>query len=164
MKKIIETYKVIADFVPATVTIMDITEENVPIYEVTMPEFDVGTKALLGKIMEDLARVIPVSVEETTDPKKMDELKTRFFDAAKKEISKKFPRMTSESINIFSGVLLHNMYGLGDIEIILADLLLEEIVINFVSMKSFTFFASGFVPFARIFLTISCSVSRPIDL
>ena len=130
MKKIIETYKVIADFVPATVTIMDITEENVPIYEVTMPEFDVGTKALLGKIMEDLARVIPVSVEETTDPKKMDELKTRFFDAAKKEISKKFPRMTSESINIFSGVLLHNMYGLGDIEIILADLLLEEIVIN----------------------------------
>jgi len=129
MNKIIDTYKVTADYVPATIRILEKVEENVPIYEISMPEFDVGTTALIGKIMEDLARIIPVSTEETTDPKKMEELRLKFFDAAKKEISKKFPRMKEEG-NVLAGVLLHNMYGLGDVELLLSDPLLEEIVIN----------------------------------
>ena len=130
MKKIIETYKVVADHVPATIKIWDISEENVPIYEVIMPEFAVGTRALIGKLTEDLARIIPVSVEETTDPKKMEELRIKFFETSKKEILKRFPKMKEDEVNILAGVLLHSMYGLGDIELILIDAFLEEIVIN----------------------------------
>ena len=130
MKKLLETYKVVADEVPATIKIWDVPEENVPIYEITMPEFDVGTKALLVKLTEDLSRMIPISVEETTDPKRMEELRKKFFEIAKKEIAKRFPRMREEEVNTLSGVLLHSMYGLGDVELILSDALLEEIVIN----------------------------------
>jgi flagellar protein FlaI len=57
-------------------------------------------------------------------------LKERFFFELNSHLAKYFPNAPKELLNMLSGVLLHEMYGLGDIEIIMGDDMLEEVGIN----------------------------------
>ena len=133
--KKIDSYTVLADNVPATVEIWEKEDETVPIYKITMPEIAKATEALLEEIRDELAKKVPVEIEDVTDAKKIEVLKKRFFLDAKKIISRHLVENNREkdkedSINIMAGITLHRMFGLGFIDVIMADNLLEELAIN----------------------------------
>lgn len=130
MRQLIETYTLLADGVPGTVSIYQDTTENVHVYDLQLPVIDVGTSAVLQEIGEKLSRDIPVSVEDITDPGKIRVLKEGFYQQALGILQEKFSHLAEEKVKVLAGILLHKMYGLGEIEVFLADDLLEEIAIN----------------------------------
>lgn len=129
-KKLIEKYTVTSDFVTADVKIWSIPFENTPIYEVVPHELSPGTKALVFELIEELAKEIPVKFEDISDPRKLMELKQKFYDAAKKALKKAVPDLSEELQKVLAGTILHHSYGLGDMEVMMSDNWLEEIAIN----------------------------------
>jgi flagellar protein FlaI len=69
-------------------------------------------------------------MSEILDPKAMESIKERFEMKASEVIAKEFPNLPQEQKDFLVGTLLHEMLGLGRIEIMLEDPELEEIVIN----------------------------------
>jgi len=128
--KVLETYTLMADGVPAKVRIISEEKEFVPIYELQLPKIEPGTQAILGSIRERLIAEVRVKAQEILDPKAMEELKDRFFSKSLEFIEREFSRLTSEDRKALAGILLHDMLGLGEIEVLLKDDNLEEIVIN----------------------------------
>lgn len=129
-KRQIDTYTVIADKVPATINVWSSADENVPLYEIVMPDLGVGTEALLKTLMEELAEKVPVEIEEILDPERVERIKNQFFSEVKNVVKDKLPTLDENNVDVLSGILLHRMYGLGFIDIIMADDWLEELAIN----------------------------------
>ncbi|HDH91506.1 MAG TPA: CpaF family protein [Candidatus Aenigmarchaeota archaeon] len=128
MEKILENYEVSADWVKAEVTIKR-TNDFAPIYELKLPKIEKGTKALLDRIRSSLLAEIPIKLE-VSDVSKFEEIKKRHFDKGMELIKKELP-MANEKIQRFLiGMLIHEMFGLGKIELLLSDPNLEEVVIN----------------------------------
>jgi flagellar protein FlaI len=129
-KKLLESYTITADFVKTKVNIWDIAEKDVPVYEIITPKLEPATQALINRLINELAQKIPIAVEDITDPRKIIELKKIFFEKAVQAIKTEIPKINKQQINLLAGILLHKMYGLGEMEVILADNLLEEVAIN----------------------------------
>ncbi|MEM4389622.1 MAG: type II/IV secretion system ATPase subunit [Candidatus Micrarchaeia archaeon] len=124
------SYSVEASGVPAGVSILDVKEEPRPVYVLDIPSVGPYTEVLMESIRDELAREMPVQVEEIVDARKALALKEKFFDTAAEKLSEKIPDITEKNKHILAGLLLHRMYGLGDIEMLMADDMLEEIVVN----------------------------------
>ncbi len=129
-RQLLESYTLSADGVTGIVSIFQDSEENVGLYDLALPQLDIATKAVLQEISEKLSRETPVNIEEITDPTKIRALKDAFYVQAAESLREKFTNMSEEKIKLLAGILLHNMYGLGEIEVFLADDFLEEIAIN----------------------------------
>jgi flagellar protein FlaI len=80
--------------------------------------------------MEDLARNVSVSVEEITDPKQLQEEKDIFFRKAAAAVEAHLPSVSISEKRHLAGLLLHRMFGMGEMEMLLSDNWLEEIAIN----------------------------------
>ena len=128
--KEIQSYKLIVDHVPAEIKIILTQEEARPIYSINLPNIGKYTLRFLNYIKDEVAENMPIDLEEIVDSKKSKKLKQRFFYELNSHLAKYFPDSSTDLINMLSGMLLHNMYGLGDIEIIMGDEMLEEIAIN----------------------------------
>ncbi len=128
-KNLLETYTVVADHVPAKVTIWAIKHRTVPLYELEIPTVGTATQALLDNMVTELASKVKLDNEDVIDAKKAKLQKQQFFMQIKKEVAQKLG-LEENKTNILSGILLHKMYGLGDIDVILADNQLEELAIN----------------------------------
>ncbi len=133
--KLIDSYKVTVDKVPATVSILDVEGAEVPVYEIVMPKLEKGTEALLEELKDELAKKVPVEIENITDPEKNKELKEKFLEQAKEIIAShlltgKEKIKKDHEIEILAGIVLHRMFGLGMIEMLMEDNWLEELAIN----------------------------------
>ncbi|MFA6268829.1 MAG: type II/IV secretion system ATPase subunit, partial [archaeon] len=128
--EVLETYKIEVDFVPAQILIILAPEEARPVYAIQMPSIGKYTKKFLESIKSEVAETMPIELEEIIDPKKSKKLKERFFFELNSHLLKYFPTAKVDLLNMLSGVLLHEMYGLGDIEILMGDDMLEEVGIN----------------------------------
>lgn len=124
------SYIVIADKVPAKVEILKKPEEYTPIYEISFPTIEPATQAVLDSLKERLIEIVKIEISEILDPKAMEEIKERFLDSAKSAITQELPTISEKEKNILAGVLVHDMLGLGKLEVVLNDDNLEEIVIN----------------------------------
>jgi len=129
-KKIINQYTVVADKVPATVKIWDDDKENVPVYEIIMPKVGPATEALLSKLREELAKDIEIDIKEVTDPKQVAEIKQKFFLQTKAAIKNHVLEEDEAKTDVLAGIMLHRMYGLGFIDVVMADDFLEELAVN----------------------------------
>ena len=129
-KKLVESYDISADSVKAKVNIWAVQTKDVPVYEMIMPRFGSATLALLDNLMNELAQKIPIAVEDVTDPKGLVELKKIFFETALKRIQAELPQSGESQAKMLAGMLLHKMYGLGTMELLMADNMLEEVAIN----------------------------------
>jgi len=130
MANIIDTYEIEADRVPGKVIIIKRPEEYTPVYEVKFSSVEPGTQAVLESIKEKLIEVVKIEVSEILDPKAMEGIKKRFLESAFETISKEMPKIPEEEKNILAGNLVHEMLGLGRLEVVLNDDNLEELVIN----------------------------------
>ncbi len=130
IEKVIDEYKVVADDVIAKVEIKYLLNEFVSIYNLKVPEIEVGTAALLDKVKERLIAQIPIKSAEIFDLSALENLKQRLYNAGRDMIKKELPNAKEEIIGYLISTAIHEMLGLGKFEIMLADGNLEEIVIN----------------------------------
>ena len=130
MADIIDSYDIQSDNVPGKVTILKRPEEYTPFYEVKFPSVEPGTRAVLDSIKEKLIEIVTIDVSEILDTKAMEDIKKRFLESAIKTITKEMPKLPEEEKKILAGYLVHEMLGLGRIEVVLNDDNLEELVIN----------------------------------
>lgn len=129
-QQLIESYTLSVDGVSGKVSIFQDSDEDVLLYDLVLPQIDVATGALLQETGEKLSREISVSVEDVTDPQKIREMRANFYRHALEILQSDFPSVAEETLRIFAGIILHTMYGLGELELFLADDFLEEIAIN----------------------------------
>lgn len=127
---VIAEYNIQADNVPGTVNVIKRPEEYTPVYDVKFPRIGVSTEAVLDSIKEKLIETVKIELSEILDPKATEGIKARFLESADKLITRELPRITSSEKEILSGYLVHEMLGLGRLEVILNDDALEEIVVN----------------------------------
>lgn len=126
----VDMYSVSADNVPAQVSIYKTPEEYVPAYHITYQKIPPGTHAMLDAIREELLVLVNITTKEFVDPKAIIGVKAKFAAKANELILKYLPGIAEGDKNILVGSLIHEMLGMGAIELLLADNLLEEIVIN----------------------------------
>lgn len=125
----LENYKIVADGVEATVTIIK-EPGNVPLYSIRAPRPESATAAYLETIKGELLRNIRLTSAEVLDIKLMEALKKKFYDLAVKLVSERIPNLSEEKAREFAGIMVQDLLGLGDIEFLLRDDLLEEICVN----------------------------------
>ncbi len=128
-KVIVEKYSFNSDGIPVTIEIYKSNKEFVPIYRVIRPSLDEANKALLNKISEKILENFP-EISKRFDYSEFLKFKEKFKKIAKETIKKFVPKSNNSLIELFNGMLLHNMLGLGDIEILMQDDNIEEVVVN----------------------------------
>jgi flagellar protein FlaI len=124
------SYTIIADNVPAKVDIIVKPEEYTPIYEIKFPTIEPATQAVLNSLKERLIEIVKIEISEILDPKAMEEIKQRFLESARNAITQELPMASEKEKDILSGTMVHEMLGLGRLEVVLNDDNLEEVVIN----------------------------------
>lgn len=125
-----QQYKVESDDVPARVTIGDRKGEYVKVYKMDRPEVKGGTGAFVQNLRSQAVRSVQLSREEFTDADEVEQVKQKFKDAVREQLEQMIPEVDDQVMNILVGNLIHQMVGLGDLEILLEDPHLEEMVVN----------------------------------
>lgn len=126
----LDKYTIQAEKVRADIEVLSTPQDFVPIYRVRMPKLEEPTLVLLDKIKDDLISVMRIKITELTDPSSFEGLKEKFYNKAVELIEKQLPGIAPEKKQVLAGTLLHEMLGLGNLEILLSDGNLEEIVVN----------------------------------
>ena len=127
---LLATYAFESEKLPVEVKIIK-GRDFVPRYEITIPGIAEGTKLILEtKLKGELVTEVKLDISEILDPKKFEEVKAKFLDAAKRILARNFPTLPEDKKEILAVYLLQNTLGLGELEALLADEKLEEVVIN----------------------------------
>ncbi len=127
---VIEAYSFSADEVNATVQIINEIEDNHPFYALHVQSFGPYTQEILEELRERVAATIPVETIDLADVEQAKILKQQFAVAAKGELTKVFRGLGDRMLNSLAGHMLHTLYGLGELELMMADNQLEELAIN----------------------------------
>jgi flagellar protein FlaI len=125
-KKIISSYTFKADQVPVSVEIYDYAQYK--LYSISLIELSVYTKIFLDQIKENLVKELPPEASEVADVEKMLAIKENFHKKIRQSLEQYY--LGGEVSDILSGLLLHRMFGLGELDLINKDDMLEEIAIN----------------------------------
>ncbi|MBI2079926.1 type II/IV secretion system ATPase subunit, partial [Candidatus Micrarchaeota archaeon] len=106
-------------------------DDFVPLYEITIPGIAVGTKLILEtKLRAELVAEVKLDISEILDPKKFEEVKSKFLEGAYRVLDREFQQLPSDKKRILAVFLLQNTLGLGELESVLADEQLEEVAVN----------------------------------
>lgn len=127
--KELETYKISADGIEATVTLSKRTAQ-VPIYTLYVPRPEPATAAYLETVKTELLKQVRLTSAEVLDIKLMADLKKKFNDLALKMVKDRIPRLTEQKAAELAGHMVQELLGLGDMEFLLHDDGLEEICVN----------------------------------
>lgn len=125
-----QTYKVEADQVPAKIMIGDKDDEYVPIYFINRPQISLGTEAFIDNVRQKVIENVQLTREEFTDSDEIEMVKKKFSQEIEDQLDDLLPDSDERAREILVGNLIHEMVGLGDIEILLNDPRLEELVVN----------------------------------
>ncbi len=126
----LESYVIKADNVPTQIRIFDVASQVQPLYHVTMPRLGPATGACIDLIIEALAENVTVETEDISNPKKITALKEVFLGVSHQQLVELFPKLDATTCDVLSGILLHRAFGLGKLELVMADDFLEEVVVN----------------------------------
>ena len=130
IEKILAKYTIAVDNVAGSIEITKKSDELVPVYELKLPTLEKGTLALLDKVREILVAHIPIKATELLDIVAAESVKEKIYANGLEIIKSKLPTIDEQIQKYLIGLLIHEMLGLGKLEIPLGDGELEEIVIN----------------------------------
>jgi flagellar protein FlaI len=111
------------------VSIVYSEEEKRPVYNITLPEVSPYTRAYLEAVKIEVSRKMPMAADETVES--MDQFLLRHHmisDLITRDLSP-----DADALDRLTDVVLNEMYGLGELEVLIGDTRLEEIVINSVA-------------------------------
>lgn len=128
---LLSAYGFSSEGLPVEVKVFRKREGFVPYYEITIPGIAEGTKLILEtKLKGELVTEVKLDISEILDPKKFEEVKTKFLAAANKILERNFPSLPEEKKSILAVYLLQKTLGLGEMEALLSDDQLEEVAVN----------------------------------
>ncbi|VVB66416.1 Type II/IV secretion system protein [Candidatus Gugararchaeum adminiculabundum] len=127
--KLVDSYYLKADRVPGKVVISASKRESRPTYNILIPVTGAYTAIFLEHLKDRVAEKVSVETQQLLDVKMSDEIKHQFEIVTAAEVAKYFGK-DAEKAGLITGILLHSMYGLGNIEVLMADDMLEEIIVN----------------------------------
>jgi flagellar protein FlaI len=128
-EEVIDEYTVEADQVPAKVLVKDVGD-YVNHYVLKRPQPSAATEALLNDVREQAIAQADITTESFQDSNEIQKSREIFREEAKEILDEEIPDMSDNKLNTLIGNLIHEMLGMGDIEILLNDNGLEEVVIN----------------------------------
>ncbi|NTV22877.1 MAG: type II/IV secretion system ATPase subunit, partial [Nanoarchaeota archaeon] len=128
--RVIEEYNFLSKNIPIDITIKKTDDEFVPLYIVSISQISKTTELILEKIRQQLVSEVSLGFVELTDLKKAQEIEDRFKHTITVLINKYFPDMEDVTKSFLVTYLIQKSLGLGNLEIMMDDDLLEEIVIN----------------------------------
>ncbi|MFC1755493.1 type II/IV secretion system ATPase subunit, partial [Thermoproteota archaeon] len=105
-------------------------KDKVKKYLLKGPDFSPPTLALIEEIKRELVSEISVSVQEILDINVIKEMKEKLREKASELLDRHIPDIDNQTKNYLIGTLIHETFGLKDIEYLLSDPNLEEIKIN----------------------------------
>lgn len=125
--KVLSSYSFVSDGVPATVKITDNEKEK--FYSIGLAEFGAATRVFLDLIKDELLRAVPSTIQsDVSDVEKAAAVREEFRLLIEKYLSQF--RLGKEAQDVMVGVMLHKLFGLGEIDVLNQDDWLEEIIIN----------------------------------
>jgi archaeal flagellar protein FlaI len=99
-------------------------------YRLSVPKMSAATLALLDTIKDELLKESKIGMEEMFDTSRIKALTKEFEIKAETLITKSMPNIPQNIKDFLTGSLVHEMLGLGLLEILIADDDLEEVSIN----------------------------------
>ncbi|MBU0761747.1 MAG: type II/IV secretion system ATPase subunit [Candidatus Altiarchaeota archaeon] len=128
-EKVIEEYLLESDDTHYRVQMID-ADDYVLHYKVSIPHIDFVTRALLDETKKTLIGELRIEVKDVYEADKFQKLKVKFEARSKEKLKNVLKKSSDEYISTLSKLLVNEMIGLGDIEYLLLDNMLEEIVVN----------------------------------
>lgn len=125
---LLEEYQIEIDKAGVTVSIVKDKDETR--YELSLPELNIASIALLKEMRNELVAVMNISMKELIDPEAFLGIKEKFIKEAKRLLKVKLPNIEKSVEEFLVGTLIQDMLGLGKIEFLINDPILEEIVIQ----------------------------------
>jgi flagellar protein FlaI len=127
---ILDTYEFRSAGIPITVTIIKKNGEFVPIYNLQISLISKTTEMILEKVRLELIRRVSLGAEEISNVKKTDLVEDKFNQLIDVLIDKYFPDSDVDTVGFLRSYLKIHSLGLGNLELLMNDELLEEVVIN----------------------------------
>ena len=127
---VIDTYTFNSMEVPVTVTIERTKEDFVPIYNINIAALSSTTTMILEKIREELIKAVNLGMIDLRDTKKRGAIEDKFSETIQHLIRKYFPDADDKEKNFMTTYLIQRSLGMGSIEMLNDDSMLEEIVVN----------------------------------
>ncbi|MBW2972435.1 type II/IV secretion system ATPase subunit [Candidatus Woesearchaeota archaeon] len=127
---VIDSYSFKSLNIPVNVTITKSKEEYVLLYNVNIAAISKTTQIILEKIREELVRAVNLGMVDIRDIRQRGVIEERFSQTILKLIQRYFPDATEAEKNYMTTYLIQRSLGMGTIEILNDDHMLEEIVIN----------------------------------
>ncbi|MBI5133760.1 MAG: type II/IV secretion system ATPase subunit [Thaumarchaeota archaeon] len=129
-EKIIEKYGITADGgrQVGAVQIFYSKKERRPTYDVTLAQISRYTRAYIDQVKIEVSKELRPMARENTSETRSPDLETRKERVRK--IIEKDGITNEEGVEILLNITINEMYGLGELEVLIADTHLEEIVIN----------------------------------
>ena len=127
---IIETYEFTTKNIPAKIVIKRVSDEYVPIYSVNISKISTTTAAILEKIKTELVKQVNLGVIDILDSKQKDNVSAQFKTTISILLDKYFPEVSDDQKNFLNTYLVQQSLGMGNVEILMDDVNLEEIAVN----------------------------------
>ena len=128
--EVLEQYSFSEDNVQAQIQIIQLNEDNHPFYSLYVQTYGPYTRILLEEMRDKIASTISIEAIDLSDMAQAKELKQQFAEATKKQLALMLKGFPLETLDSLTGQMLHTLYGLGELELLMADNNLEEIAIN----------------------------------
>ena len=127
---ILDTYDYKSKDIPITITVRKNRGEFVPTYEVSIASISRATEFILERIRLELIRQVNLGLLDIVETKRAEAAEEKFKDTIKTLVEKYFPDQDDQTRGFLTSYLIAKALGLGTIELLMDDILLEEIVIN----------------------------------
>ncbi|VVC04698.1 Type II/IV secretion system protein [Candidatus Burarchaeum australiense] len=128
--KILDSYKLMSDNVPAEVQIMEREEEFVNTYEIKRTRFQAATQTIMDHLKEKVIEEVNIRPSEALDAESMEKMRAAFVEKAGEIVKRELVGTRDEMRKMIVGTLAHDLIGLGELEVLLSDDNLEELVVN----------------------------------
>ncbi|MEM3828384.1 MAG: ATPase, T2SS/T4P/T4SS family [Conexivisphaerales archaeon] len=128
--EVLEEYKIEKDGLVADVKIERDPKKFVLQYQITLPEITPAIEAIFNDIRTELIRNYPEKVDEFSKNVTDQKLRLDFLNKIYERISAYLPGADDSKIRGYTATLLHEMFGVGRLEVLNADENLEEVVVN----------------------------------
>lgn len=126
--ELIESYELTVNDIIITISIESDEKETVPIYNLSITNISETTKVILEKIREEfVSQEAKALEEESLEPSGIQQ---QFKKSILVLLRKYFPTANKKTMDMLINYILQQNIGLGNIEVLLKDVNLEEIVIN----------------------------------
>lgn len=128
-KGVIESYIIESEGMKVRISIT-CGEDKIKRYVLATPNFTGPTRALIDEIKREIVSDISITSQEVIDSNVIKEVKAKLRAKTEALLKKHLPSIDDTVKGYITGMLIHDMLGLKDVEYLLSDPNLEEIKIN----------------------------------